>query len=56
MPKQMVIVENQDGHIKVNELTARNVKLHTSAGKVQCETINGDIEFAQKTAAFLLIN
>ena len=39
-----LIAESQDGHIKVNEITSQNIKLQTSAGKVQCGKINGNIK------------
>ena len=41
-------VESSDGHIRVNEVTARSIKLQTSSGKVQCGTIHGDIEIYTK--------
>ena len=43
-----------DGHISVNEVTARNIKLQTSSGKVQCGIINGDIEIHTKDSGILV--
>ena len=37
-----------DGHISVNEVTAQRIKLQTSSGKVQCGTMNGDLEIHTK--------
>ena len=41
-------VEISDGHISVNEVTAGQVKLQTSSGKVKCGIINGDMEIHTK--------
>ena len=43
-----VTIETSDGRITASKITAQNIKFQTSDGKVQCGTINGDIEIFTK--------
>ena len=47
-------VECSDGHISVNEVTARKIKLQSSSGKVRCGIINGDIEIHTKDGGIFI--
>lgn len=47
-------VECSDGHIRVDEVTAGQIKLRTSSGKVQCGIINGNIEIHTKDGSILM--
>ena len=49
-----VNIENSSGHIKINEIIARKIKLQTSEGKVQCGTINGDMEVFTKDGSIVV--
>ena len=43
-----------DGHINVNEVTSRKIKLQTSSGKVRCGIISGDIEILTKDGGIFI--
>ena len=47
-------VETSAGRITASEITAKNIKLQTSDGKVQCETINGDTEICTKDGGIFI--
>ena len=47
-------VECSDGHISISEVTAGQIKLQSSSGKVKCGVINGDTEIYTKDGGIFI--